>query len=42
MDREDIEQGRSLAYVLNLDDALCSEYGSIGLAVSGGGLVRTA
>lgn len=42
MDREDIEQGHSLAYVLNLDDALCSEYGSIGFAVSGGGLVRTA
>lgn len=42
MDREDIEQGYTSAYVINLDDDLCSEYGSIGFAVSGGGLVRTA
>lgn len=41
-DREDIEQGYSLAYGLNLSDDACSEYGSIGFAVSGGGLVRTA
>lgn len=42
IDRDDIEEGYSLAYVANLDDDACSEYGSIGFAVSGGGLVRTA
>lgn len=41
-DRKDIEEGYSFVYVVNLDDDICSEYGSIGFAVSGGGLVRTA
>lgn len=40
-DHEDLEQGYTFAYVLNLDDDLCSEYGSIGFRVSGGGLIRT-
>lgn len=42
IDREDIEGGYSLVYAVNLDDDSCSEYGSIGFSVSGGGLVRTA
>lgn len=41
-DREDIESGYSLSYVANLDCDHCSEFGGIGFAVSGGGLVRTA
>ena len=42
MDREDLRHGRTLAYVNNLDDPFCSEFGMIGFCCSGGGLIRTA
>ena len=41
LDRRDIEEGNVLAYVKNLDDDYCSEYGSIGIKPSIGGLIRT-
>ncbi len=41
MDNEDVEAGAPCVYVLNADDPLCSEYGSIGIAKRFGGLVRT-
>lgn len=41
-DRDDLEQGYPLAYVKNLDDDMCSEFGSIGVKPQLGGLVRTA
>lgn len=40
MDNEDVEAGTPCVYVLNADDPLCSEYGSIGIAKRFGGLVR--
>ena len=41
-DREDIQDGYALAYVMNLTDDWCSEYGSIGIRAQWGGVVRTA
>ena len=41
-DREDIQNGYALAYVMNLTDDWCSEYGSIGIRPQWGGVVRTA
>lgn len=41
-DREDIKHGIALAYVKNMDDDSCSEFGSIGIKPQFGGLVRTA
>ena len=41
-DREDIQHGIALAYVKNVDDDSCSEFGSIGIKPQFGGLVRTA
>lgn len=42
-DRADLEQGYSFVYSVNLDIEWCSEYGSVGIAVSpSGGLVRNA
>lgn len=41
-DREDIQDGYALAYVMNLTDDWCSEYGSIGIRPQWGGVVRTA
>lgn len=41
-DREDIQDGYPLAYVMNLIDDWCSEYGSIGIRPQWGGVVRTA
>lgn len=41
-DRDDIKNGIALAYVKNLDDDICSEFGSIGIKPSFGGLIRTA
>lgn len=41
-DREDIQHGIALAYVKNIDDDFCSEFGSIGIKPQFGGLVRTA
>lgn len=41
-DREDIEDGQQLVYVLNKDMPDCSEFGSIGIALTGAaGLRRT-
>lgn len=41
-DREDLQDGQSLAYVNNLDDEWCSEFGSIGIKKSvAAGLLRT-
>ena len=39
-DNEDIEQGYALAYVKNLDDEFCSEFGSIAIQSRYGGIVR--
>lgn len=41
-DLDDIKGGYICAYVKNLDDDFCSEFGSIGIKSSFGGLVRTA
>ena len=41
-DRYDIEDGYALAYVKNIDAPECSEFGSVGIRPSIGGLVRTA
>lgn len=41
-DRDDINNGVVFAYVKNVDDDWCSEFGSIGIACLNGGLVRTA
>jgi hypothetical protein len=40
-DISDIENGCILAYVCNTNDGWCSEFGSIGVAPSFGGLIRT-
>jgi hypothetical protein len=40
-DRDDLKQGYAYAYVMNLDDEYCSEFGSIGIKPQFGGLVRT-
>ena len=40
-DREDLKEGEAIAYVKNLDNELCSEFGSIGVEERFGGLVRT-
>ena len=42
MDREDLRNGTALVYVENLNDKWCSEFGSIGIQPSLGGLLRTA
>ena len=39
-DNEDLEQGYALAYVKNLDDDFCSEFGSIAIKNRFGGIVR--
>lgn len=41
-DREDIEQGIAFAFVDNLSDECCSEFGSIGIKPMFGGVIRTA
>ena len=41
-DREDLKVGYALAYVKNLTDDYCSEFGSICFRPQFGGLVRTA
>lgn len=41
-DNETLESGYPIAYVMNVDDRDCSEYGSIGIISSIGGLVRVA
>jgi len=41
-DNNDIRDGYALSYVKNLTDDFCSEFGSIGVKPSIGGLIRTA
>lgn len=41
MDMEDLEEGQVLAYVVNMDMPDCSEFGTIGIKPSVGGLIRT-
>ena len=41
-DREDLKGGYTCAYVKNLDEDLFSEFGSVGIKMQFGGLVRTA
>lgn len=41
-DIDDLKAGYPFAYVMNLDDDDCSEFGSIGVKPQFGGLVRTA
>lgn len=41
MDREDILDGRAFVYVVNKDMPDCSEFGTIGIRPSFGGVIRT-
>lgn len=41
-EKEDLKQGIAFSYVYNLDDDICSEFGSIGIRGIIGGLVRVA
>ena len=41
-DKEELKQQNPLAYVCNLDDDLCSEFGSILFKLANGGIIRTA
>lgn len=40
MDIEDIKEGYALAYVKNIDDDYCSEFGSVAIKSNIGGLIR--
>lgn len=42
MDNEYLEEGMPLVYVKNVDDDMCSEYGSIGIKPMHGAILRTA
>lgn len=42
IDKENIRDGYQLAYAKNIDADDCSEYGSIGIRMRNGGLVRVA
>lgn len=42
MDNRLLKEGYPMAYVYNLDDETCSEFGSVGIKPSMGGVVRTA
>lgn len=39
-DRSDLKEGCPIAYVTNLTDESCSEFGSIGIKSCGGGVLR--
>ena len=41
-DRQDLEEGRPIVYVKNADDERLSEFGSIGIELRNGGVIRTA
>lgn len=41
-DRNDLENGYAFAYVKNVDDDFCSEFGTVGIRPSIGGLVRVS
>ncbi len=40
-DRDDLKSGYICSYVVNVSDDTCSEFGSIGIKMQFGGLVRT-
>ena len=40
-DEQDIKEGYAVVYVKNIDDDMCSEFGSIGFKQVFGGLIRT-
>ncbi len=40
-DRDDLKEGYPIAYVANLTDESCSEFGSIGIYPCVGGIIRT-
>ena len=42
MDNRLLSEGYPMAYVYNLDDETCSEFGSVGIKPSMGGVARTA
>lgn len=42
LDNDDLREGYPLAYVYNMTDPLCSEFGSIGIEPINGGIRRTA
>lgn len=39
-DRNDIKEGYAMAYVANLDDPTCSEFGTVAIAPKNGGITR--
>lgn len=41
MDMDDLGEGQSLAYVVNVDMPDCSEFGTVGIKPMKGGIVRT-
>ena len=41
-DKEQLQEGSPLAYVVNLDDDTCSEFGGIQITGKMGGIVRIA
>ena len=41
LDRNDLKEGCPIAYVANLTNELCSEFGSIGIQPCVGGVIRT-
>lgn len=41
-DRDDLKDGYSMVYAVNLDVDWCSEFGTVSFAACGGGLVRSA
>ena len=41
-DKKDLKEGYAFAYVKNVDDDWCSEYGSVGIKPNIGGLVRVS
>ena len=41
-DKKDLQQGYAFAYVKNIDDEWCSEFGTVGIRQNIGGLIRIA
>lgn len=41
-DRDDLKDGYSMVYAVNLDVDWCSDFGTVSFAACGGGLVRSA
>lgn len=40
VEKDDLISGYAMSYVINLDDPICSEYGSVGILLRNGGVVR--